>query len=429
MDKPKRFPAATHSTTVPAGLNDSDEALAARVARGDQEALGLLVTRHDADLRRLCAALMRDDEAGADVAQEAWLRAWSALARAPQPPHRFHPWLRTLARNLCFDALRRGGRTQAAELDHLVTGAAGPEEALVAREEARLVLGDLSGLPERQRAAMAGSLAGLSPAEVAREMGVTERQAGTLLAEGRRSLTHSRAGRELSCHEVRRAMESRRGRNRMVRAHIDCCAACRTYQRRVRSRALLTLPLPPWLWPWGERLASPLAAELGPAAGSGALSTVAAVAVAFALVGAGADIGEVPPSPEPRGVEGTAPHGGPFARPEPDRATERRDTPRRSAPRPETSASARSPERGAPPAPPTPQREESRPVTPAPAPAPNPGDGRRQAVSPPSPPAPGTPAKPAPATPPLVAPAAVRVPAVVDLPPVAAAPLAPLDPR
>jgi RNA polymerase sigma-70 factor (ECF subfamily) len=75
-------------------------------ARGDKRAFGRLVDLHKRVVFGLCVRLLRDPEDARDAAQEAFARAYGALATydAGQP---FAPWLLRIARNHCLDQLRR----------------------------------------------------------------------------------------------------------------------------------------------------------------------------------------------------------------------------------------------------------------------------------------------------------------------------------
>lgn len=75
---------------------------------GDPVAVATLVRATQNDVRRLCAYLV-DAQSADDLAQETYVRALAALpqyeARAP-----FRPWLLSIARRTCADALRRRNR-------------------------------------------------------------------------------------------------------------------------------------------------------------------------------------------------------------------------------------------------------------------------------------------------------------------------------
>ena len=85
-----------------------DAALAAAASRGDRQAFGRLVDLHKRSVHGLCLRLLRDPEDARDGAQEAFARAYAALATF-DPAQPFAPWVLRIARNHCLDVLRRRG--------------------------------------------------------------------------------------------------------------------------------------------------------------------------------------------------------------------------------------------------------------------------------------------------------------------------------
>lgn len=136
-----------------------DAALARAAAKGDKVAFGRLVDLHKRAVFGLCVRLLRDHEEARDAAQEAFVRAYGAVATydAAQP---FAPWLLRIARNHCLDLLRR--RVPAAvqlQLD------AEPEDGAPARELADTDAPAADALLERAqtRTALEAAVAGLPP--------------------------------------------------------------------------------------------------------------------------------------------------------------------------------------------------------------------------------------------------------------------------
>ena len=80
--------------------------LARAAARGDREAFARLVDVHKRPMLGLCVRLLGDREEARDAAQEAFVRAWSAIG-AYDPSQPFAPWLLRIARNHCIDLARR----------------------------------------------------------------------------------------------------------------------------------------------------------------------------------------------------------------------------------------------------------------------------------------------------------------------------------
>jgi RNA polymerase sigma-70 factor, ECF subfamily len=123
----------------------SDAELVAASLDGDSDAFSELTGRHRSRIERLCYRFFSDPEAGRDIAQECFLRAYSALAsfRAEMA---FGAWLRAIAINLCYDELRRRRRRpeelvedfSAPEAQWLqLVSDASPEEIVGAAEERR----------------------------------------------------------------------------------------------------------------------------------------------------------------------------------------------------------------------------------------------------------------------------------------------------
>ena len=121
----------------------TDEALAARVAEGDEPALRELLRRYERPL----ASFLHRHTGGRDVEdlyQETWLRVVRAAERFDQR-RRFSTWLFQIAVNLCRDWHRRPPPEPHAATDEL--GSASLEHSDAALDAAQL----LARLPAAQR--------------------------------------------------------------------------------------------------------------------------------------------------------------------------------------------------------------------------------------------------------------------------------------
>ena len=87
------------------GRVPTDETLAIRAREGSPEAFARLVERYERPVFGLIVRLVRDPALAEDLAQEAFLRAWRALASF-DPERRFASWLLRIAHNAAIDALR-----------------------------------------------------------------------------------------------------------------------------------------------------------------------------------------------------------------------------------------------------------------------------------------------------------------------------------
>jgi RNA polymerase sigma factor (sigma-70 family) len=76
-----------------------------RAQRGDQAAYGRIVAACQGGISAIALAMVRDVHSSEDIAQEAFIKAWTSLARLRNPSS-FLPWLRQITRNLARDHLR-----------------------------------------------------------------------------------------------------------------------------------------------------------------------------------------------------------------------------------------------------------------------------------------------------------------------------------
>ncbi len=134
-------------------MDDSDEALMARIARGDEPAFRTLASRHLPAMLGLARRILGNTADAEDVAQEAMLRVWTHAPRW-QPLALFRTWLTRVVVNLCLDRKRRAPWVALDAAGEIV------DPALVAGEKAdrderdRMVSAAITEWPARQRAAI-----------------------------------------------------------------------------------------------------------------------------------------------------------------------------------------------------------------------------------------------------------------------------------
>jgi len=94
---------------VEPGVSATDQELVARCRAGERDAFGELVERYQQRLVRYLRGLVGNEEDARDVAQEAFLRAYTHLARF-DPSRSFSVWLYGIASHVAVDWLRRRAR-------------------------------------------------------------------------------------------------------------------------------------------------------------------------------------------------------------------------------------------------------------------------------------------------------------------------------
>lgn len=162
----------------------TDDNALLRLARGgDRDAFSALVERYEKRVYHQALRLVGRPEDAADVAQEAFFKAWRGLPRF-QGDSAFSTWLYKLTDNAAIDLLRRERKRRGdASLDEEglplpPDPAPTPQQALEAGELRRAVAEGLARLSEEHRRALVlRELNGLSYEEIGR---VLDLPAGTV---------------------------------------------------------------------------------------------------------------------------------------------------------------------------------------------------------------------------------------------------------
>jgi RNA polymerase sigma factor (sigma-70 family) len=279
----------------------SDERLIAVLRAGDARAFDAIGERYRPRLVRFAKRVLGgQDRVAEDVVQEALLRAYRALLRDDRPID-LRPWLYRLVRNCCLDELSRV-RTDTVDLAVAGESVAAPvhqEPAVAAERRARLreLLGDLAVLPESQRHALVRrELDGVSHAQLADELGLSEPAVRSLVHRARVGLTKLEVGRGTPCALVREelvtAHDTRRRAPARALRHLAACSACRDFRTALRAerRAFaLLLPGPLVLLAGGAGVGA-----LKLVGGHGAASKTGAVAAGLATIGVAGGIAAAP---------------------------------------------------------------------------------------------------------------------------------------
>jgi RNA polymerase sigma-70 factor (ECF subfamily) len=164
------------------GDREADQALVERVQAGDKQAYGLLVAKYQRKLLRLVSRLVRDPAEAEDVVQEAFIKAYRALAGF-RGDSAFYTWLYRIAINAAKNWLAANGRRAptSTELDNedaesygesdLLRDVDTPERLLMTKQIGETVNNALAELSGELRAAISlREIDGLSYEEIAQVM-------------------------------------------------------------------------------------------------------------------------------------------------------------------------------------------------------------------------------------------------------------------
>lgn len=135
-----------------------DETLMANLAAGDRGAFETLVRRYQQDVFRFCLHYVRDIEQAKELAQESFLRVYTARDRF-DTSRIFKPWLLCIARNLCLNELKRKKTVRMETLEQYVSSARedsgelmlnptdGADERLMSQERHKALMEAVEALP------------------------------------------------------------------------------------------------------------------------------------------------------------------------------------------------------------------------------------------------------------------------------------------
>jgi RNA polymerase sigma-70 factor (ECF subfamily) len=159
----------------------ADGELVGRAARGDRDAFGGLVQRHQDRVFNLAYHIVRNRDDALDVAQEAFVKAYASLSSFKGEAS-FSTWMHRIVVNLAIDCLRRRRRGDAGTYDDRVAvsddGESGlaapdnPEAAVESLQVRRLLARGIQALPPAHRAVLVlREVEGLSYDDIAQAVG------------------------------------------------------------------------------------------------------------------------------------------------------------------------------------------------------------------------------------------------------------------
>jgi RNA polymerase sigma-70 factor (ECF subfamily) len=128
----------------------NDRALIERFLGGDDKAFETLMDRYYERIDRLALRLVGDGAAAAEIAQEAFVRAYRALPRF-RGDASLYSWLYRITVNLCLTHLRRRAPVIPLDAAAAVSAGADPAARLEAEQRQALVRDAVDALPPHYR--------------------------------------------------------------------------------------------------------------------------------------------------------------------------------------------------------------------------------------------------------------------------------------
>ena len=177
----------------------SDKELAEKAKAGDQSAFEQLVIENQNKVYSLALRLVNDREEAADLAQEAFVKAWQGLSSF-QGESSFATWVYRLTTNVCIDHLRKKKRREGVEpsvsLNDEESGWAEPADResdpqllLERSERGKALARALAKLPDWQRRTLVlRELSGLSYQEIGDALDIDLGTVKSRIARARLSL-------------------------------------------------------------------------------------------------------------------------------------------------------------------------------------------------------------------------------------------------
>jgi RNA polymerase sigma factor (sigma-70 family) len=292
--------APTRVTRRPARLLRlaGDERLVADVRTGSETAFEVLYDRHHRGILGFCRHMLGSYEEAEDAVQHTFMAAYRDLVSS-EKPIQLKAWLYTIARNRCLSVLRARRERPSDDIEEVST--VGLAAEVEQREDLRLLLHDVSELPEDQRAALVLAEVGdVSHDEIAEVLGVPKQKVKALVFQARSSLSASRNARETPCEEIREELANLHGgslRRTHLRRHLRECAGCRVFRAEMdtqRRGLAMVLPVIPALGLKEHVLAAVFGggsagggAVVAGGAGAGAGAFAAKALIVLAVVGGG----------------------------------------------------------------------------------------------------------------------------------------------
>ncbi|MFZ0692752.1 MAG: RNA polymerase sigma factor [Alphaproteobacteria bacterium] len=175
--------------TAPSG--ETDEALMARIAGGDEKAFRIFAARHVPKCLAVAQRIVGNACDAEEIVQDAMLRVWRYAPSWHRTNARVTTWLYRIVANLSVDRARKR-RPPSVPLDNAAEPAdpaPGADAILEVRQLEAFIVAAIKSLPTRQRAALTLCyFEAMDCAQAAHVMGVSISAMESLLVRGRRTL-------------------------------------------------------------------------------------------------------------------------------------------------------------------------------------------------------------------------------------------------
>ncbi|PHR59738.1 MAG: hypothetical protein COA43_08575 [Robiginitomaculum sp.] len=158
-----------------------------------QQAMSNLMQRHLHAIKSLAWYMLGDEMIAEDITQDTFLRAWKQAPTWQSGNAKFSTWLHRVAKNLCYDRLRKRTEIYSDNIPDLADSAQNAQEQLITQEhqnaQRNIVNIAIEKLPPRQKMAITlCHYQNKSQTEAAQIMDVNVRAYESLLARGRQNL-------------------------------------------------------------------------------------------------------------------------------------------------------------------------------------------------------------------------------------------------
>jgi len=163
------------------------------IAKGDQAAFTLLMSRFMRSLTVFATRFLSSQPDGEEVAQTVFIEVWRKAGTFDPAKASAKTWLYSIARNRCIDTIRKRRLRQFVGLDSsaadIASTDAEPSQIAADRAELRAVINELDLLPDRQRLALLlQTVSDMSTREIADTMATSDGAVEQLIRRARRTL-------------------------------------------------------------------------------------------------------------------------------------------------------------------------------------------------------------------------------------------------